>query len=186
VTYLGQGETAENDLPNYGNVVLGLTTISFVSADHQSKVNDEWKAAMAKYYPKAIYNVFHVTAHDGMQVIYHMIEATHGKKDGDAAIAAAKGYAFESPRGPVKIDPQTRDWIQNVYVRRVEKDANGKLYNKELAVFPMQPDYGRSGTPVPTLADDAPQPIKGCGRRAPRDRGGSRGARPRAGHAGPV
>jgi branched-chain amino acid transport system substrate-binding protein len=160
VTYLGQGETAENDLPHYGNVVLGLTTISFVSADHQSKENSEWKAAMAKYYPKAVYNAFHVTAHDGMQVIYHMIKATHASGDVAAEMAAARGYSFESPRGPVKIDPKSRDGNQNVDVRKVEKDEDGKLYNKELAVFPMQPDFGRAGTPIPTLADDAPQPMK--------------------------
>ena len=65
----------------------------------------------------------------------------------------------ESPRGPVRIDPETRDWIQNVYVRRVEADAAGKFYNKEIQVFPLQPDYGRATVPVPTLETVQPKPL---------------------------
>ena len=153
ITYIGQGETGENDLPRYGTLVDGLVTVSFYSADHQSKVNAEFKKALHEVYPKAIANVFQVAAMDGMHVIYHMIHATHGKKAGDAAIKSALGLSWESPRGPVKIDPKTRDWLQQVYVRKVEKHEDGTFYNKELEVFPMQPDYGRPGTPIPPLAD---------------------------------
>jgi branched-chain amino acid transport system substrate-binding protein len=91
-------------------------------------------------------------------MLYHMIAATHGKKDGDAAMAAVKGMAWEDIRGPLKVDPRTRNLIQNVWIRRVEKDPKtGALYNKEIASYPMQPDYGRPDTPLPTLAGDKPQ-----------------------------
>jgi len=58
-----------------------------------------------------------------MKMIYEMIRATNGKQDGDKAMAAIKGYAWESPRGPVSVDPQTRELIQNIYIRRIEKST---------------------------------------------------------------
>jgi branched-chain amino acid transport system substrate-binding protein len=151
VAYLGQGETSELYVNNYGDVVKGLVTTMFYSADHRSKENDDFKKALHDLYPDAVISNLTVCGYDGIHLIYKMIEATGGKKDADKAVAAAKGLAWESPRGPVRVDPETRDWIQNVYVRRVEADAAGKFYNKEVIVFPMQPDYGRASVPVPTL-----------------------------------
>ena len=80
-----------------------------------------------------------VSAYDGMNLIYEMLKKTGGKTDGDSLIAAAKGMAWESPRGPVSIDPETRDIVQNVYIRKVEK-KNGELYNVEFATFPNVKD----------------------------------------------
>jgi branched-chain amino acid transport system substrate-binding protein len=152
-TYLGQSETAEEYMPSYGDIVEGLITVAPYSTDHKSKENDALKAALHTLFPDKIPGWGHVQAYNGMTVIYHMIEATHGKKDGDAAMAAARGFAWNSPSGPVKIDAKTRDFIENVYVRRVVKDKKtGKLVNHEFAVFRMQPDYGRAGTPIPTTA----------------------------------
>ncbi|MBO0763555.1 MAG: ABC transporter substrate-binding protein [Hyphomicrobiaceae bacterium] len=151
VAYLGQGETSELYINSYGDVVKGLITTMFYSADHRSKENDDFKKALYALYPDAVISNLTVCGYDGIHLIYKMIEATGGQKDADKAIATAKGLAWESPRGPVRIDPETRDWIQNIYVRRVEADASGKFYNKEIMVFPMQPDYGRSSVPVPTL-----------------------------------
>jgi branched-chain amino acid transport system substrate-binding protein len=71
-----------------------------------------------------------------------MIKATGGKRDAAAALAAVKGQAWESPRGPIKIDANTRDIVQNVYIRVVKRDASGKLINEEVATFAAQPDYG--------------------------------------------
>jgi branched-chain amino acid transport system substrate-binding protein len=71
-----------------------------------------------------------------------MIKATAGKPDPDGALSAAKGLSWTSPRGPVRIDPQTRDIIQNVYLRVVERDAAGRLVNRETETFEAQPDYG--------------------------------------------
>jgi len=157
VAYLGQGETSELYINSYGDVVKGLVTTMYYSADHRSKANDDFKKAVLALFPDAAISNLTVGGWDGIHLIYKMIEATGGKKDGDAAIAAAKGLSWESPRGPVRIDPETRDWVQNVYVRRVEVDAAGKFYNKEIQVFPMQPDYGRATVPTPTLETVKPQ-----------------------------
>jgi branched-chain amino acid transport system substrate-binding protein len=74
--------------------------------------------------------MFSVGGYDGMHVIYEALKKTNGDTDGDKLIAAAKGMKWESPRGPMMIDPETRDVIQNVYIRRVEK-VNGELLNVE-------------------------------------------------------
>jgi branched-chain amino acid transport system substrate-binding protein len=73
-----------------------------------------------------------VSGYDGMNLIYEALKKTGGKADGDSLIAAMKGLAWESPRGPISIDPETRDIIQNVYIRKVEK-VGGELYNVEFA-----------------------------------------------------
>jgi branched-chain amino acid transport system substrate-binding protein len=159
VAYLGQGETSELYINDYGDVVKGLITTMFYSTDHQSKENHEFKKAVLGVHPDAVISNLTVCGYDGIHLIYKMIEATGGKKDGDKAVAAAKGLAWESPRGPVLIDPKTRDWVQNVYVRRVEADAAGKFHNKEFLVFPMQPDYGRASVPVPTLQSVEPKAL---------------------------
>ncbi len=74
-------------------------------------------------------------AYDAMQVIAHMIKATNGKKDGDAAMEAIKGYSWTSPRGPVTIDPKTRDITQNVYIREVRKTPDGLLGNVPIHTY---------------------------------------------------
>jgi branched-chain amino acid transport system substrate-binding protein len=85
-----------------------------------------------------------VGAFDGLHVIYKMIEATGGKRDPAKAVEAVKGLEFESPRGLVKIDPETRHVRQTVYLREVAKDGD-RYINKELEAFPDQPDYGLQG-----------------------------------------
>ena len=97
--------------------------------------------------PGTILNSVGVGGYDGMALIYHMIQATNGKRDPAKAMAAAKGWEWESPRGPLKVDPTSRDLIQNVYVRVVDKDPSGKLRNREIATYAMQPDYGRAPAP---------------------------------------
>jgi branched-chain amino acid transport system substrate-binding protein len=152
VTYLGSDETLEQDLHGYGDTVLGVHTFFYWSAAHRSKENEAFLKLMHDNFPSVTVNSNHVCAWDGMYAIYKMIEATKGEKDGPKAIAAARGLKWESPRGPVEIDPKTRDFLQNVYLRVVEKDAKGQLYNKEILAYPMQPDYGRAGHPIPTAA----------------------------------
>jgi branched-chain amino acid transport system substrate-binding protein len=75
-------------------------------------------------------NVYSIGGWDGMHLIYETLKKTGGATDGDALIAAAKGQKWESPRGPVAIDPETRDIVQTVYIRRVEK-VGGQLLNVE-------------------------------------------------------
>ena len=79
-------------------------------------------------------NFMSVGGYDGMHLIYEALKKTNGDTDGDKLIAAMKGMKWESPRGPISIDPDTRDIVQNIYIRKVEK-VNGKLYNVEFATF---------------------------------------------------
>jgi branched-chain amino acid transport system substrate-binding protein len=79
-------------------------------------------------------NFFSVSGYDGMHLIYEALRKTNGATDGDALVHAMKGAKWESPRGPMSIDPETRDVIQNIYVSRVEK-VRGELYNVEFATF---------------------------------------------------
>jgi branched-chain amino acid transport system substrate-binding protein len=75
-------------------------------------------------------DMFSVGGYDGMHAIYAALQKTGGNADGEALIGAIKGMQWESPRGPMMIDPQTRDVIETVYIRRVEK-VDGKLVNVE-------------------------------------------------------
>ena len=142
IRFLGTAETQESDLQALGDSALNIETGYFYSGAHDSAENKRFLAALAKVDAKAVANPATVSAFDGTRVLYKMIEATGGKPDADKAIAAAKGFAFESPRGPVKIDAATRDIVQNVYMRKVEKAGNGQLVNREFKTYAAQPDHG--------------------------------------------
>ena len=141
VQFLGSAETDEYDLQKFGDAALGLTTVFHYSGAHDSPENKKFVAALKKQDPHAVANYASVGAWDGVYVIHKMIEATGGKKDGAKAMAAARALAWESPRGPVSIDPKTRHITQNVYLRKVEK-AGDTLVNKELQSFGAQADFG--------------------------------------------
>lgn len=143
VRFLGTGETDEDQLRAIGPDLLGIETGMFYSASHSSPLNHAVIKALGEVAPKAIPTVQLANAFDGLHVVYHMVKATDGKRDGAKALAAAKGFSWESPRGPVKIDPVSREFVQNVYMRVVEKDAAGRFVNREFRTFEMQPDYGR-------------------------------------------
>ena len=142
IEFLGTAETDEFDLQKFGDSALGLTTLFHYSGARDSAANKAFAAAVAKQNKDAVLNYATVGAWDGMYVIHKMIEATGGKRDGDKAMAAAKTLRWESPRGPVSIDPNTRHITQNVYLRVVEKGAGGLLINKEVQTFPAQVDHG--------------------------------------------
>lgn len=142
IRLLGTSETQETDLQALGDPAIGIETGYFYSGAHDSAENKKFVATLEKKFPGAIANPATVSAFDGTHVIYKMIEATKGKQDGDAAIKAVVGMSWESPRGPIKID-EFRDIVQNVYMRRVERDASGKLVNREFQTYPAQPDFGR-------------------------------------------
>jgi len=141
IQFLGTAEMDEFDLQKFGDAALGLTTSFHYSAAHDSPANKKFVEALKKRDPNAIANYAAVGAWDGMFVIHKMIEATGGKKDGLKAVAAARSLQWESPRGPVRIDPKTRHIVQNVYLRQVEK-AGGTLVNKEVQNFGPQVDFG--------------------------------------------
>jgi branched-chain amino acid transport system substrate-binding protein len=134
VKIIGPGDVTDDDLVNgMGDAVIGTVTAHFYSAAHPSQKNKDFVAAFKKannFRP----NFMAVSGYDGMHLIYEALKKTNGDTNGDALINAMKGMKWESPRGPVQIDPDTRDIIQNVYMRKVEKQ-NGELYNVEFATF---------------------------------------------------
>jgi branched-chain amino acid transport system substrate-binding protein len=127
---LGQGElTSEDALKSMGEAGLGIITAFHYDYNHDSAMN----AAFVKSYKTAFGrnpDMFSAGAFDGMHVIYEALKKTGGKSDGESLINAAKGLRWESPRGPMSIDPETRDVIQTVYIRRVEK-VGGQIVNVE-------------------------------------------------------
>lgn len=127
----GTGEfTSEAALKNMGDAALGIVTAWHYDANHDSKMNKEFVKNFKTVSGDSDPDFFSVGGYDGMHVIYETLKKTNGDAGGDALIAAAKGMAWESPRGPVSIDPDTRDIIQTVYIRRVQK-VDGKLENVE-------------------------------------------------------
>jgi branched-chain amino acid transport system substrate-binding protein len=145
IKIIGPGDVMDDDLINgMGDAVIGTVTAHIYSADHDSALNKEFVAAFKKANNGKRPNFMAVGAYDGMHLMYEALKKTGGKTDGDSLINAMKGMAWESPRGPISIDPQTRDIVQNVYIRKVEK-KNGELYNVEFATFPAVKDPVKAG-----------------------------------------
>ena len=141
IQFLGTAETDEFDLQKFGNAALGLTTSFHYSAGHPSAINKKFIDALKARDGHAVANYASVGAWDGMRVIHRMVEATGGQRDGAKAMAAVKGFEWESPRGPVRIDPQTRHIVQDVYLRKVDR-VGQTLVNKEMQSFGPQRDHG--------------------------------------------
>ena len=145
IKLIGEGSVTDDEILNdMGDVALGLVTSHPYSASHDSPANKKFVEAFMKQSKGIRPNFFGVAAYDGMRVIYEAVKATKGAGDGQALINAMKGQIFESPRGPVYIDAQTRDIVQNVYIRRVER-VNGQLYNMEFDVLKDVKDPGKTG-----------------------------------------
>lgn len=140
--FLGTAEMDEVDLPRFGDSALGLNTAFHYSGAHDSHANRAFVAALARQDKGAVANYASVGAWDGLYVIHQMIAATDGKRDGAKAMAAATVLKWQSPRGPVAIDPKTRHITQDVYLRVVEKAADGTLVNRETRSFGPQIDHG--------------------------------------------
>jgi len=130
IRLIGTGDVTDDDILNdIGDVALGVITSMHYSAAHPSAAMKAYVDGFKKL--NGIRPNFHsVGGYDGMRLIYRALEATKGNTDGEALVNAMKGMQFESPRGPVTIDPASRDPIQNVYLRKVEKQ-NGELWNVE-------------------------------------------------------
>ena len=144
IKLIGEGSVADDEILNeMGDVALGLVTSHPYSVAHKSAMNQKFVPAFMKVSNNVRPNFFGVAAYDGMRVIYEAIRATKGRGDGAALVAAMKGQIFESPRGPILIDAQTRDIVQNVYIRRVER-VNGQLYNVEFDTLKDVKDPGKS------------------------------------------
>jgi branched-chain amino acid transport system substrate-binding protein len=143
IRLFGTSEADERDLPAIGDAALGLESGMFYSGAHESPANKAFVDAL-KADPAALANASTLEGFDGISAIYRMIEATKGRRDPEAAMAALRGFAWESPRGPVRIDAKTRHIVQNVYIRKVEKNAEGRLVHKEFKTYEQQPDHGRA------------------------------------------
>ena len=140
---LGPGDVMDDDLLNgMGDAALGTVTAHLYSAAHPSAMNKAFVAAYKKAYNQRP-GFMAVGGYDGIHLIYEALKKTGGKADGDALIEAMKGMKWESPRGPISIDPETRDIVQNVYIRKVEK-VDGELYNVEFQTFEAVKDSGKT------------------------------------------
>ena len=131
VKLIATGDLTDEDLlEGFGDSALGIITSFHYSAAHDSAVNKAYVAAYEKAYPQDRPNFMSVGGYDGMQLIDKALTKTGGDADAEKFVEAAKGLSWESPRGPVSIDPATRDIIQNIYIRKVER-VGGKLENVE-------------------------------------------------------
>jgi branched-chain amino acid transport system substrate-binding protein len=131
IRLIGTGDVVDDDILNsMGDATLGIVTSYPYSTDHPSALNKKFVAEFKKANQNMRPNAVAVFGYDGTRLIYEALKKTAGKGGGDALLAAMKGQIFESPRGQIYIDANTRDIVQSVYVRKVEK-VNGELYNVE-------------------------------------------------------
>lgn len=143
IRMIAEGSVTDDDvIDSMGDVALGVVTAHHYSAAHNSAVNKRFVEAFSKANNGLRPNFMAVGAYDGMQVIYEAMKATQGA-GGDALLQAMKGLSFESPRGPISIDPQTRDVVHNIYVRKVER-VGGSLWNTEIQTFTAVKDPGKA------------------------------------------
>ncbi|QGZ42439.1 branched-chain amino acid transport system substrate-binding protein [Pseudoduganella flava] len=135
--------TDDHVLPAMGDATLGVITTFHYSAAHDSPENKAFLKSYAGANPNGGRpNFMAVAAYDGMAAIYEVARQLNGKIDGDKAMAVLKTIKMNSPRGPIAIDPATRDIIQTVYVRKVEKVGND-VYNVEFDKYPGLKDPGK-------------------------------------------
>lgn len=144
IKLIGTGDVTDDDqLNDMGDGALGVVTSHHYSAAHPSPMNKKFVEAFEKANKGLRPNFMAIGGYDGMRVIYEALKATKGQGGGDALLAAMKGQLFESPRGKVFIDAQTRDIVQDVYLRKVER-VNGQLYNVEFDVIKDVKDPGKT------------------------------------------
>ena len=144
IELIATGDVTDDDqLNDMGDGALGVVTSHHYSAAHPSPLNKKFVEAFEKANKGLRPNFMAVGGYDGMRVIYEALKTTKGAGGGDALLAAMKGQVFESPRGKVFIDAQTRDIVQDVYLRKVER-VNGQLYNVEFDVIKDVKDPGKT------------------------------------------
>lgn len=131
IQLIGPGDMVDDDSLNaMGDAALGVVTSHHYSVAHDSAVNRSFVSAFKNANKGMRPNFIAVGAYDGMRVIYTAIKATSGNQRGEALLESMKGQSFESPRGPIIVDRKTRDIVQNVYIRKVER-VDGELFNVE-------------------------------------------------------
>ncbi len=143
IKLIGTGDVTDDDILNaMGDVAVGVVTSHHYSASHNSALNKKFVEAFSKANNGLRPNFMAVGGYDGMRVIYEAAKVTKGGS-GEALLNAMKGQIFESPRGPIFIDAQTRDVVHNIYIRKVEK-VNGQLYNQEFETIKDVKDPGKT------------------------------------------
>ena len=135
IKLIGTGDIVDDDdLPGTADTFLGVVTAGFYSAAHSSEINKTYVDAYAQATGHRA-NFISVGGYDAIHLIFQAMEKTGGKTtDAGTLIAAMKGMKLESPRGPISIDPRTRDIVQNIYIRKVEK-INGQPWAVEFKTF---------------------------------------------------
>lgn len=143
IRMIAEGSVTDDDILNgMGDVALGVVTAHHYSAAHNSPLNKKFVEAFGKANNGMRPNFMAVGAYDGMRVIYEGAKKTKGE-GGEALLNAMKGQVFESPRGQIYIDAQTRDVVHNVYVRKVER-INGQMWNTEIQTVTDVKDPGKA------------------------------------------
>jgi branched-chain amino acid transport system substrate-binding protein len=143
IRLISTGDLPDEDiLEAIGDAALGLVTSFHYSEAHNSPENKAYTAAYYKAYPKDRPNFMSVGGYDGMHLIAEVLKKTNGNTDAEKFVEAAKGMKWISPRGPISIDPATRDIVQTVYIRKTERVA-GKLQNVEFDQIPDFKDPGK-------------------------------------------
>jgi branched-chain amino acid transport system substrate-binding protein len=144
IKIIGTGEVGdEKSLQGMGDAALGVITVWHYDFNDDSKANKDFVATYnAEFKRNPDFSA--VGGYDGMHVIYEALTKAGGKTDGDSLVAAAKGMSFESPRGPILIDPETRDIVQNISVRQVKKVGDG-LRNVVIDKVEKVKDPGSAG-----------------------------------------
>jgi branched-chain amino acid transport system substrate-binding protein len=132
IKLIGPGDiTQDIKLQAMGDAAIGLITMHHYNADLDNPQNKRFVAAWNKDYgADSTPDFTAVGAYDGMAAIVHAVQATKGKMDGDAAVKSLLGWKFDSPQGPIMVDPETRDIVMNEYLAEVVKGPDGKLHQK--------------------------------------------------------
>jgi len=148
IKLLGGGEFAELYLPHFNDDVIGVISVNHYTETNSLLENKQMRDQLTKMFgEKGVTDIASVGAWDGMAVIYAALREVGAQADGLKLIDAMKGKVLKSPRGEIMIDPEERDIVQNIYVRRIEK-INGKLTNVDIATIPMVKDQWKIDNPV--------------------------------------
>ncbi len=144
IKLIGTGDVLDDDLlPSMGDEAVGITTSQHYSAAHDSPENKAYVEAFKKFTNNSMRpNFMSIGGYDGMHLIYEALKKAGPNATGDQILAAMKGMEWVSPRGPVSIDPETRDIVQNVYIRKSERLADGQIYNIEFDTIEKFKDPG--------------------------------------------
>jgi branched-chain amino acid transport system substrate-binding protein len=137
VMIIGQGEAEDSDLPLFDDSIVGFKSIIYIDANAKNAENTAFAGWLTRNVgPAARPNSFSIGAFDAMHLAYKMLTDQAGKPfDGTVAVKSLPGYSWKSPRGPVTVDPVTRELVQNFYLREVVKGDDGAKRNKVVKVW---------------------------------------------------